>query len=147
MISQQSIRRSQYRYPLGYEGYGSAESDRDSLPAPVDGWNRKDSIANMKASYAVVMDNYFPELGSVRLRRGSKEYADVGDEDVETLFAFQSGTVKKFFAAAGDTIYDITTAPVTAAKTGLTNSQWDVAQCGLVAIWCNGEDTPQQIAG
>ena len=70
MITAQSIQRIQYQYPLGNVGYGSAESARDSLPAPVDGWNRKDSVANMKPSYAVTMDNYFPEQGSVTLRRG-----------------------------------------------------------------------------
>jgi len=41
-----------------------------SLPAPVGGWNARDSLANMDETDAVTLENYFPTVSSVVLRGG-----------------------------------------------------------------------------
>jgi len=46
-----------------------------SLPAPVGGWNARDSLANMESTDAVILDNLFPTVSSVNLRGG---YTPVG---------------------------------------------------------------------
>ena len=46
-----------------------------SLPAPVGGWNARDSLANMAPPDAVTLDNLFPGVSSVSLRGGYSKHA------------------------------------------------------------------------
>ena len=41
-----------------------------SIPAPVKGWNARDSLANMPEDFAVSLENVFPNLTSCDLRSG-----------------------------------------------------------------------------
>ena len=41
-----------------------------SIPAPVGGWNARDSLANMAPTDAVVLENMFPNVSNVVLRGG-----------------------------------------------------------------------------
>ena len=43
----------------------SGQGRRSVIPAPVSGWNTRDPEAAMDPSYALHMENYFPERGRV----------------------------------------------------------------------------------
>lgn len=80
-----------------------------SVPAPVGGWNARDSLDDMDANDAVTMVNLIPRAGYVESRRGSSEYVDLGDSllpsGITTLIPYQNS---KFLAAYSTSIYDIT---------------------------------------
>lgn len=106
-----------------------------STPAPVGGWNARDSVANMAESDATRLDNWFPEEGQVRIRRGYEKYTDEtvywvtedGDNVVtgdgydavvstgldqsvnfESVMAWSAPADSALFAAGGGKIYDVT---------------------------------------
>ncbi len=125
-----------------------------SVPAPVGGWNAKDSLAEMKETEAVVLNNWFPEGSYVRLRGGHQEYATgLGTGVVETLMAYTGLTQKKFFGCANGAVYDVTVSGAVgaAAVSGLTNNRWYYTNYGNSAgnflFACNGEDTPLKYDG
>ena len=122
---------------------------RATIPPPTKGLNTRDPFAAMKPEYAITLDNFFPDHGAVRLRRGSSEYATgLGTGSVETLIEQYSGSEARFFGIGGGSVYDITNrgAAGTALKTGLTGSRWSWANGGGHIVMVNGEDDPERIA-
>jgi hypothetical protein len=103
----------------------------------------------MKASDAVVLDNWFPGLGAVSTRGGSSSYATGLGGQVKTLAEFNAKGLRKFIAAANGNIWDISAAGVgVSLASGFGNDAWQTAQfddasggprMGLV----NGNDAPQ----
>jgi len=123
------------------------------FPSPVGGWNARDALAAMPPEDAVVLDNWFPGLGSCRTRAGGTAYANTLGGPVRTLFEFNAKTTRKFLGMANGKIWDISAigAGISLA-TGFTSDIWDCAQfddasggarMGLV----NGADAPQQYDG
>ena len=51
------------------------QANTTSLPAPVGGWNDRDSIADMKPTDAVIMKNFWPQTDSVGVRDGWVDHA------------------------------------------------------------------------
>ena len=49
---------------------GRQVSESFSLPAPVGGWNARDSAANMSELDATILVNWFPETTDIRVRKG-----------------------------------------------------------------------------
>lgn len=128
-------------------GQRSTVGRRYSIPAPNKGWNTRDTWATMKEEYAIQLDNYFPEVGSVRLRRGTRTHQKgMGSDHVETLIPHES-TTPKLFAAANDRIYDITVLgePPTQVHSGTTSNYWQYATFQGNTICVNGEDDPFRI--
>lgn len=79
-----------------------------SLPAPVGGWNARDSYAEMGPTDAVVMQNYFPLTTSVALRFGHTRFATGMTGQCETVMAYAGGSTNKLFSAnSGGRIYNI----------------------------------------
>lgn len=121
-----------------------------SLPAPIGGWNARDSLANMAPTDAVTLENMFPTVSNVVLRGGYTRHATGLGGQVQTLMAYSAGNSQKLYAIAATTnsVYDVTTAgAVGAAKvSGLTNAIWEyinVTTAGgnyLYAV--NGVDKP-----
>ena len=72
-----------------------------SIPAPVEGWNARDSIANMSPEFAVTLDNMVPNVSSVTLRGGYSDHVTGISGQVESLFDYSGGSTNKLFAAAG----------------------------------------------
>jgi hypothetical protein len=128
-----------------------------STPAPVAGWNARDSIASMKEDEAVILDNWFPEESWVRVRRGYIEHTParvyltdetgevlVTEDDqpivfthgidgtVESLMAYNGPAANKLFAAVNGEIMDITIAgePLEPAYQGLSNDRWQHTMFG-----------------
>jgi hypothetical protein len=46
------------------------------VETPIGGWNTRDAIDNVPPSDALVMDNWLPDLGSVKVRKGYIEHSD-----------------------------------------------------------------------
>lgn len=124
-----------------------------SIPAPVGGLNARDSIADMKATDAVIMDNWVPGTTSVSVRLGYTAWVTGFASPVESLLTYQSSTAQKMFAASGTSIYDATSSGAVGAAvvTGLTNARWQFANFGtaggqfLYAV--NGVDKPRLYDG
>lgn len=97
------------------------------LPAPVGGWNARDSLLEMDPKDAVILDNFFPRATDVQLRYGYSNWVTGISGTVETLMPHTSisGT-RKLFAAAGTAIYDATSSGAVGAavQSGLSNARW-----------------------
>lgn len=124
-----------------------------SLPAPVGGWNARDSLANMAPTDAVTLENFFPGVSSVNLRGGYSKHATGLPGQVESLMTYNGAATTKMFAASGTGFYDCTSAGAVGAAvvSGLTNARWEyinVATTGgnfLYAV--NGVDKPRLYNG
>jgi hypothetical protein len=119
-----------------------------SLPAPIGGWNVRDSIANMDTLDAVQLTNLFPTVNNVVLRGGYTKYSTGITGQVETLMGYSSGATDELFAIAGTSIYDCTAggAVGAAVKTGLSNAKWEYTNvttpAGGYLYLVNGVDAP-----
>lgn len=120
-----------------------------SLPAPVGGWNARDSLANMEPTDAVTLVNMFPATSNVLLRGGSSSFATGMSGQVQTLMAYAGGATNRMFAidSGGKSIYDVSTAGAVGAPvvTGLTNAIWEYANIttsgGSFLSCVNGADS------
>jgi hypothetical protein len=121
-----------------------------SIPAPVGGWNARDSIAAMPETDAVQMVNMFPNTTDVMLRLGNADHVTGITGTVETLAAYSSPTVSKMFGSTSTSIYDMSTpGAVGAAKVaaGITSGRWQYINYNVPggAAWLymvNGADKP-----
>ena len=125
----------------------------DSLPAPVGGWNARDSLANMAPTDAVTLTNLFPTVSNVKLRGGSTTWATGISGQVQTLMAYEAGATSKLFAADPANIYDVTTAGAVgaAAVSGQTSGYWEYTNIttagGSYLVAVNGSDSLQLYNG
>jgi hypothetical protein len=94
------------------------------------------------------MTNFFPTVSSVNLRGGYSKWSTGITGQVDTLMAYETGSVSKLFGIAAGSIYNCTTqgAVGAAEKTGLTNSRFEhinVTTAGGSYLYaCNGVDDP-----
>jgi hypothetical protein len=117
-----------------------------SLPPPIGGWNARDSIADMPATDARFLENWFPSTSDIVLRNGFSEWATGLPDLVETLAHYAGGGTDKLFAWSDDSVFDVTSGGAVGAAvvTALTNARWEfenVATAGgnfLLAV--NGTD-------
>lgn len=126
-----------------------------SLPAPTAGWVTNENVARSRSNSARVMDNWFPEADSVRVRGGLQKTATL-NADVEAMFAYRSGGSEKLFAADSSRIYDVTapastTTPPTPDVSSQTGGDYSAQQMtvagGTYLYAVNGEDNPQLYDG
>jgi hypothetical protein len=105
---------------------GRRISSTRTVPAPVGGWNARDSVVGMKETDAVILENIFPLTNDVMLRKGYSNHATGITGNVETLMAWNYGSSSKLYAIASGSVYDVTASGAVgaASKTGLTNSKW-----------------------
>ena len=75
-----------------------ASASVESLPAPVGGWNVRDSLANMEPMDAVTMVNMFPTVSSAVLRGGYSQHATGLDGQVQSLMTYAAGSTTEMFA-------------------------------------------------
>jgi hypothetical protein len=119
-----------------------------SVPAPVLGWNARDSIAAMKPRDAYILTNWFPEASRVVHRKGSMNYSTIADV-TETMAAYKPPTgAEKLFGWTGGALYDMSAGddPGTALVDTLTNSRWQTVNIstsgGHFMYAVNGSDDP-----
>lgn len=108
----------------------------------------------MAPDRAIQLDNWFPQPGYVELRRGHVEHSDTSEgTPVESLMAYHGETASDdaLFAAANDTIYDVTTETPSADVTSLSNIRFqhvNFTTTGGHFLWvCNGVDNPRYYNG
>jgi hypothetical protein len=130
-----------------------AVSQPVSLPAPVGGWNARDSLAAMSPLDAPILTNWYPATTECQLRNGYSKHATGISGQVETLMAYAGAATDKLFAIANGSVYDVTSAGAVGAAvlTGLTNSRWQYLNIatagGNFLSMANGVDTPQVYNG
>tara|TARA_R110000822_G_scaffold309497_1_gene439255 strand:- start:615 stop:2162 length:1548 start_codon:yes stop_codon:yes gene_type:complete len=134
--------------PLANNSRKAAVSQSASVPAPVRGWNAKDSLADMGPDWAITMDNIFPNLTDVELRGGSASHSTGnGTGAVETLVEYSGPATKKLLSCAGGVIYDASAAGAsTSIATGKSNNRWQTTMFGTAGgnflYMVNGVDAP-----
>ena len=130
-----------------------AVSQPISLPAPVGGWNARDSLTSMAPNEAVTLQNWFPATTECTLRNGYVNWATGISGQVETIMAYSGAATDKLFAIAGTRVYDVTSqgAVGAAVVTGLTNAQWGYCNIatagGNFLSMANGVDAPRNYDG
>ena len=74
------------------------------MEPPTGGLNTRESLDNIPERDAVVLENWTPDLGSLRVRGGRREHTDSDDIDghtpshVESLMVYESGSAKELLA-------------------------------------------------
>lgn len=117
-----------------------------SVPAPVGGWNNRDSLAGMKPTDAVALVNWFPRPTMVEVRYGHSRHATGIVGQVETLMSYAGGATNKLKAVANGSVYDVSAAGAVGAAelSSLTNSRWQYINIstagGNFIEMCNGAD-------
>jgi roadblock/LC7 domain-containing protein len=132
----------------------TAESDRKKIPAapmlpiPTGGLDAVSPLTKMPPENAVVLDNWFPQLRYIELRRGHQVQCNTGEgvKSIETLMAYnaEAGSSDKLFAALNGKIVDVSTSVVAAGISGLTNNRWQhinfATSAGQFLVMVNGAD-------
>jgi len=95
-----------------------------SLPAPIGGWNARDSLAEMNPLDAVQMVNFFPTPTDVTLRKGYTKTSTGITGAVLALMNYSSPSVNKMFASNATNIYDASTSTATVSLAGNTDGKW-----------------------
>ena len=119
-----------------------------TLPSPIGGWNARDALTAMKASDAFVMDNFFPNIGFVNLRKGYSSFCDLGTASVvEFLHEHIDAANRHLLAASGGAIYETSTGTASSKGTGFSSNRWHGVNFRGKSVLVNGADTPQQYDG
>jgi hypothetical protein len=115
-----------------------------SIPAPIGGWNGRDSLANMSPTDAVQMVNWYPTPTDVTMRKGYTKSSTGITGSVNTLMNYPTNSSYKLFAAASSRIYDATSSTATQVLTGLTSDKLQYVNftntSGNYLVACNGAD-------
>lgn len=138
----QALQASRARQVLGVAG-------PIQLPAPVGGWNTRDSIAGLPPEYATVLDNWFPRVGECVQRGGSQSFATAMTGAIKSFAQYKPATgTNKLFGVTNAGLYDITAGGVIggvskALTNGYLSSVNITNSAGNSFLWvCNGTDTP-----
>lgn len=123
-----------------------------TVPAPIEGWDAISPIAAMSPKRAVTLDNWFPQPDWIEIRKGHIVWAPTEDAPVETLATYNGIASRTMFAAAGESIFDVTAQGVGASEvTGLTNARFQYINFattgGNFLYMVNGADLPQYYDG
>ena len=130
-------------FPVKRKSSGSV-----SLPAPVGGWNARDSLGDMPVTDAVYLTNWFPATTELQLRNGYSQWATGLPAQVDTLMNYQSGTSGKLLAISNGAVYNVTNGGAVGAAllSGLSNSRWQYCNIttsgGSFLYMANGTNTP-----
>lgn len=151
MPSNHELERATMRLPLRVKGKRSPVSTLLSRPAPVLGWNARDSIADMKPEEAITLENLFPASSDVLLRKGCNSWATGLGAQAESVMSYNTAAGSQtLFAAAGTSFFDVTSSGAVGAAvvTGLTNARWQhlnyTNSSGDHYLCCfNGADSPR----
>ena len=115
-----------------------------SLPAPIGGWNARDSLAQMAPTDAVTLTNWFPTPTDVTLRKGYSKHSTGITGEVQSLMNYAGPSTQKLFGVANGVIYDCSVDPAVSVFTGLSNSKFQHVNVttagGHFLVACNGSD-------
>ena len=115
-----------------------------SVPAPIGGWNARDSIAEMQPMDAVQMINFFPTPTDIQLRKGWTKKSTGITGQVDTVITYPTSSGYKLFAFAGTKIWDASTSTASAVFDGLSSAKMQFVNFSNTAgnwiVACNGQD-------
>lgn len=118
-----------------------------TIEAPVNGWNAKDSIADMPEGDAIYLDNFFPRTTDVILRKGRKQYNVIpGPQRIRTLIGYKdTAGAPHLFAGTSSGIYSLPEGMEPSLVSPSTNGEWQytasTTSAGVpVLLLCNGVD-------
>lgn len=124
------------------------------LPIPTGGLDAISPLTSMPPDRAIVLDNWFPQLGYIELRRGHDPHSNTGEAmPVESLMVYNApiGSSDKMFAAVNGKIEDVTTGTASESLTGLTNDRWQhvnfATSGGNFLMMVNGADGLRRFDG
>lgn len=126
-----------------------SKSTGRTVPAPVGGWNARDSEAMMPETDALRLDNWLPDTASVKIRKGHSSHATGVTDGVETLWNWASGGSSKLRAAGNDAIYDVTSGGAVGAalKSSMLSNRFQWVAFNTYVIAVNGENDPIKDSG
>jgi hypothetical protein len=137
----------QYQRRYGNPATPGSVQAVQSLPAPVGGWNARDSYANMDPMDAVTLTNLWPDISNVVLRGGFTQFATGLSGEVQSLQTYNGAATSQMWAytAAGDLFNaSVAGAVPAAAKTGLSSGYWEYSNIttsgGNYLVSVNGID-------
>ena len=116
-----------------------------SVPAPIGGWNGRDSLAQMAPTDAVQMVNWYPTPTDVTMRKGYTVVSTGITGNVNSLMNYNKtdGTYN-LFAAAGTKIYDAKPSTAVQVFSGITSDKFQHVNltntAGHFLVACNGVD-------
>ena len=115
-----------------------------SIPAPIGGWNGRDSLAQMAPTDAVQMINWYPTPTDVTMRKGYTVVSTGITGKVNSLMNYTKTSSYQLFAAAGTKIYDAKPATAVEYFSGLTSDKFQHVNmtntAGHFLVACNGAD-------
>ena len=115
-----------------------------SVPAPIGGWNGRDSLAQMSQLDAVQMVNWYPTPTDVTMRKGYTKISTGITGKVNSLMNYTKTVSYNLFAAAGTKIYDAKTSTATEVFSDITNDKFQHVNisntAGHFLVACNGTD-------
>lgn len=126
------------------------------IQAPTKGWYVGANLADAPAGTCYILDNAFPQLDYVRMRRGALSYATGmgGSNSITSLIPYIGATSQKLFAFTNGNIYDVSSggAVGAAAVSGLNTSAYlEYVQFtgtgGTYLIVVNGQDAARNFDG
>ena len=91
-------------------------SSSTTMAAPIGGWNTRDPLANMQAKYAIQLDNWLPDAGTLAVRPGAVNWVTAVPAIAKTLLPWNGPTSSKLFAATNSGIYEVTSTGVAGAS-------------------------------
>jgi len=115
-----------------------------SIPSCIGGWNGRDSLAQMAATDAVQMINWYPTPTDVTMRKGYTVVSTGITGKVNSLMNYTKTSGYQLFAAAGTKIYDAKPATAVEYFSGLTSDKFQHVNmtntAGHFLVACNGSD-------
>lgn len=123
------------------------------VPAPSGGWNTELPVPELPPSLARRFENWMPSGTSLAIRKGYADHVTGISDPVETLLAYNAGSASALFAAAGTSIYNVSSpgAVGSAVVTSLTSARFSYVNfttSGGSFMWlCNGVDDPRHWNG
>ena len=116
-----------------------------AVPSPYNGWNARGNLSVMKPTEAIQLDNLFPGIQSVGLRKGCINWVTGFSANIKSLLPYSGRNIDKLFASTNTGIYDVTGSGVVgAAAATCTNGQWESVNIttagGSFLVCCNATD-------
>ena len=119
-----------------------------SVPAPVEGWNARDQVDQVKDTEATELENFFAHPNSVALRAGQEVFSTVAPGPVSTIAEFFSQSTRLMVIAASGCLFSITSAGVgTLQASGYTQDRHQTVMFKEYLLGVNGSDTPWKFDG
>lgn len=117
-------------------------SEPKAFIAPIGGLMLFDGLAAVPDGGALVLDNWFPQKNTARVRGGAAERNTGLGSAVRAIGSYEAGSTRKAFAFIADRIFDISSPGAVGAAlvTGLADSIWSFAR------FTTGAGTPYLVA-